>query len=399
MAAYFRPSSLAEALGIRARKPATVLAGGTDVYPARAARVGWGDMRREDFLDIGAIGALKGIVAEPGRVRFGALTTWSEMRRAPLPPAFAGWQKAARDIGGLQVQNRGTLVGNICTASPAGDGIPCLLSLDAEVELASERGLRVVPLGGFIDGYRHTVCAPDELVTAILVPSPPAGARGDFVKLGARRYLVISIVMAAAVIATDEAGAIAHARVAVGACSPVAQRLEQLEEALVGQPAVAAADLVEPRHLAGLEPIDDVRASGAFRAAAAIDVVRDLLAGLVRAGEGQGGVDRRRGGQTPRHHYREEAPAVDARGLTPFASVRFTVNGEPSPLRPIRSTASPARCATGSGSPAPRSAAMRATAAPARCSSTASRPAPASSPPARPKARRSTRWKVRGPAG
>src|SRR5262245_3019132 len=153
MAAYFRPSSLAEALSIRARQPVTVLAGGTDVYPARANRVGWGDMRRDDILDISAIAELKGIVEEPERLRFGALTTWTEMRRATLPPAFAGYQKAARDVGGAQVQNRGTLVGNICTASPAGDGIPCLLSLDAEVDLASVRGRRVVPLPEFIDGH------------------------------------------------------------------------------------------------------------------------------------------------------------------------------------------------------------------------------------------------------
>jgi xanthine dehydrogenase small subunit len=280
MSDYFRPSSLAEALAIRARQPVTVLAGGTDVYPARANRVGWGDMRRDDILDIGAIAALKGIVEEPGGFRLGALTAWMEMRRALLPPAFAGYQKAARDIGGQQVQNRGTLVGNICTASPAGDGIPCLLTLDAEVELASMRGRRVVPMREFIDGYRHTVCAPGELVTAILVPKPPDGARGDFVKLGARRYLVISIVMAAAVLAAGAAGAVTHARVAVGACSAVAQRLPQLEQALVGQPLAAAPDLVAAGHFALLSPIDDVRASGAFRTAAAVDVVRDLLAGL-----------------------------------------------------------------------------------------------------------------------
>jgi N-methylhydantoinase B len=280
MAAYFRPSSLAEALGLRARQRVTVLAGGTDIYPARASRVGWGDMRRDDILDISALPELKGIVEEPGRFRFGALTTWTEMRDACLPPAFAGYQNAARDIGGAQVQNRGTLAGNICTASPAGDGIPCLLSLDAEVELASARGRRAVPVGRFIDGYRHTVCAPDELVTAILVPRPPDGARGGFRKLGARRYLVISIVMAAAVLAVDAAGIVTHARIAVGACSAVAQRLPQLEAALLGRRLAAAPDLVEAAHLAPLSPIDDVRASAAFRAAAAVDVVRDLLAGL-----------------------------------------------------------------------------------------------------------------------
>jgi xanthine dehydrogenase small subunit len=126
------------------------------------------------------------------------------------------------------------------------------------------------------------VCAPDELVTAILVPRPPAGARGGFVKLGARRYLVISIVMAAAVLAADQAGTITHARVAVGACSAVAQRLPGLEQALTGQPAAAAPDLVEAGQLAPLAPIDDVRGSGTFRASAALDMVRDLLAGIAR---------------------------------------------------------------------------------------------------------------------
>jgi N-methylhydantoinase B len=255
-----------------------VLAGGTDVYPARAARVGWGDMRREDILDIGAVAELRGIAEEPGGFRFGALTTWDEMRRAPLPPAFAGYQKAAREIGGPQVQNRGTLVGNICTASPAGDGIPCLLSLDAEVELANERGRRVVPIAEFIGGYRHTACTANELVTAILIPRPPAGARGNFLKLGARRYLVISIVMAAAVLAADADGRIAHARIAVGACSAVAQRLPQLEQALLGQPLAAAPDLVEAGQFSALAPIDDIRASADFRAAAAVEVVRDLIA-------------------------------------------------------------------------------------------------------------------------
>ena len=282
MAAYFRPSSLAEALGIRARQPVTVLAGGTDIYPARANRVGWGDMRRDDILDISAIPELRGIVEEERRFRFGALATWDEMRRATLPPAFAGYQKAARDVGGAQIQNRGTLVGNICTASPAGDGIPCLLSLDAEIELAGARGTRVVPMGEFIDRYRHTVCAPDELVVAILVAKPPESARGDFVKLGARRYLVISIVMAAAVVATDTTGTVNYARVAVGACSAVAQRLLPLEAALLGQPLAAAPDLVKADQLAALRPIDDVRASAAFRTAAAVEVVRDLLAGLAR---------------------------------------------------------------------------------------------------------------------
>jgi N-methylhydantoinase B len=284
MAAYFRPTTLREALAIRADRPVTVLAGGTDVYPAKTARAGWGDMRQPDILDISAIPGLRGIAVEGAHIRFGALATWTDLRRAGLPPAFAGYQAASREIGGAQVQNRGTLVGNICTASPAGDGIPCLLTLDAEIELASLGGRRTVPIAEFVTGYRETACRADEIVTYIRVPLPGTGGRGGFRKLGARRYLVISIVMAAGVVALDEAGIIRQARLAVGACGPMARHLEGLEASLAGHAISDAPEIVAPGHLAILAPIGDIRASEEYRGAAALHVVRDLLAGL--AGEG-----------------------------------------------------------------------------------------------------------------
>ena len=133
----------------------------------------------------------------------------------------------------------------------------------------------------FIDGYRRTQCRSDEIVTALLVPKPRGPARSHFLKLGARRYLVISIVMAAGVIETDAAGTIASARVAVGSCSAVPQRLPALEAALADQPLEAAADIAAPAHLAPLAPIDDIRGSAAYRRHAALALVRDLLAQLV----------------------------------------------------------------------------------------------------------------------
>ena len=154
-----------------------MLAGGTDVYPAKAARAGWGDMRHADILDISAVPGLRGIAEEAAGWRIGALTTWTDLIRAELPPLFDGLKLAAREVGGVQIQNRGTLVGNICTASPAGDGAPNLLALEAEVELASRPAARVVPMADFIDGYRHTACRADEIVTAILVPEAERGER------------------------------------------------------------------------------------------------------------------------------------------------------------------------------------------------------------------------------
>lgn len=280
MPAYFRPDTLDEALRIAANQPVMVLGGGTDVYPAKVARAGWGDMRHPDVLDISAIKDLRGIVEEGDKLRFGALTTWTDLRRATLPPAFAGYQAAAREVGGAQVQNRGTLVGNVCTASPAGDGIPCLLTLDARVELASLTSSRILPIADFVSGYRTTARRPDEIVTAILIPNPAAEARGGFVKLGARRFLVISIVMAAAVLTIRENGVIAAARISIGACTPVAKRLKALENALVGKALADAPDIVAPEHLSMLAPIDDIRASASFRKSAAVGIVRDLLAGF-----------------------------------------------------------------------------------------------------------------------
>ena len=135
----------------------------------------------------------------------------------------------------------------------------------------------------FIDGYRHTACRADEIVTAILVPRPRGATRGHFLKLGARRYLVISIVMVAGVVETDAAGAIAAARVAIGSCSAVPQRLPALEAALAGRALDAAADLVAPAHLAPLAPIDDIRGSAAYRQQAALALTRDLLAQMANA--------------------------------------------------------------------------------------------------------------------
>ena len=277
MVAYHRPASLDAALAIRAARPVTVLAGGTDVYPAKAARAGWGDMRHADILDISAVPGLRGIAEGADGWRIGALTTWTDLIRAELPALFDGLKLAAREVGGVQIQNRGTLAGNICTASPAGDGAPNLLALDASVELASRHGRRVVPMREFIDAYRHTQCRSDEIVTAILVPKRSSATRSHFLKLGARKYLVISIVMVAGVIEVDDGNRIVQARLAIGSCSAVPQRLHTLEAALIAQPSATAADRVAASHFDGLSPIDDIRGSTAYRREAALVLTRDLL--------------------------------------------------------------------------------------------------------------------------
>ncbi|MFM2148322.1 MAG: hypothetical protein RLZZ187_628 [Pseudomonadota bacterium] len=279
MTAYLRPRSLEEAVAIRAARDVAVIAGGTDIYPAQTARRAWGEPTHKDVLDITAIPGLRTIEETAAGWRIGCLVTWSALAEAPLPALFDGLKRAARDVGGRQVQNRATLVGNLCTASPAGDGIPNLLALDASVEVAGPQGRRVVPLPDFLTGYRATALHAEEIVTALHVPRLD-GARSGFEKLGARRYLVISIAMAAGVVATDAAGRITCARIAVGACSAVAQRLPGLEAALRGVPLAEAAQVPQSAHLAALSPIDDVRASAAYRREAALTLLRDLLRGL-----------------------------------------------------------------------------------------------------------------------
>lgn len=273
---YLRPTDLSEALGALAGGAMTVLAGGTDFYPARVGRA-----VSEPVLDISAIAALRGVREDASHIRIGALTTWSELIAHRLPAYCDGLKLAAREVGGAQIQNAGTVAGNLCNASPAADGIPPLLALDAQVELASASGTRRVALEGFVRGNRRTACDPGELVTAVLVPKWGAAARATFLKLGSRRYLVISIVMVAATLEADAEGKLIRAALAVGACSEVAQRLPVLEARLLGQPLSSAlAALARPEDLGLLAPISDVRGTGAYRRDAALTLVRRALAAL-----------------------------------------------------------------------------------------------------------------------
>jgi CO/xanthine dehydrogenase FAD-binding subunit len=255
---YLSPNTLDDAFDLLTSNDLTVVAGGTDFFPSR--------QRHElhtDILDVTRINGLSGIQLVDDRWRIGATTSWTDIAGANLPVAFRGLQMAAREVGSLQIQNSGTIAGNLCNASPAADGVPPLLTLEASVELGSARGFREVPLSEFITGVRKTALSADEIVTAIYLPDPPKGTVGHFEKLGARRYLVISITMTSVIIGLDENRRINYARVAVGAASAVAQRLVQLEADLIGKSPETVE--VSSEHLAPLSPIDDVRGDAAFR--------------------------------------------------------------------------------------------------------------------------------------
>jgi len=270
---YLRPRTLNEAVDALGEPGAQVLAGGTDFYPALGER--W---ISTPVVDITAVREIKGIAREKDYFRIGGGTTWTKVLQTPLPQCFDALKSAAREIGSVQIQNRGTVAGNLCNASPAADSVPPLLALDAEVELASSSGTRRVPLAEFIVGNRKTLRAAGEILTAVIVPRTVEDAPSVFLKLGARRYLVISIAMVAAVVSVNEQGRVRYARVAVGSCSVRAQRLTALEQVLLDRPADAGlVALVSPEHLSWLSPIDDVRATATYRRDAALTLVRRSL--------------------------------------------------------------------------------------------------------------------------
>lgn len=277
---FLRPDSLADALNLLADTHATILAGGTDLFPAFT-----GSQLNGTVVDISAIAELKGIHINPDTVVIGGRTTWSEILAADLPRGFDGLRAAAREIGSVQIQNQATVAGNICNASPAADGVAALIALDAEVTLSSRSGSRTLALADFIQGNRKTVRQPHEILTAIRIARHWDHAASVFLKLGARRYLVISLVMVAANLVISGDRRIERAAICVGSCSPKALRLHELENSLVDQRAdVPVTKLIRSDYFSQLSPIDDVRATAAYRRDAAETLVRRALERCVAKG-------------------------------------------------------------------------------------------------------------------
>jgi len=268
-------AQLQQALQKLSKQDTDLLAGGTDWYPALQ-----GVLPPSDVIDVKSIESLRQITHDEAGWRIGAAVTWSQLMKADLPAVFDALKLAGREVGSIQIQNSATLVGNLCNASPAADGVPPLLALDAVVELSSLDGSRELPLHEFILGVRKTARRKDELVSAIRIPQWSALSLSQFSKLGTRTYLLISIAMLAVTLELDAAGKILQARIAVGACSAVAMRLYQLESELVGQRIsdVSLTGLIKPEHLAALTPIDDVRATAHYR----LQAVQEMLLRVIK---------------------------------------------------------------------------------------------------------------------
>lgn len=274
---YFRPTTIQDALDVLSSSATIIAAGCTDLFPLTTAPQMTGHV-----LDITGIKDMRGI-SDMGNVRrIGGATTWTDIIRADLPPAYNMLKLAAREIGSIQIQNAGTIAGNLCNASPAADSIPCLLGLDASVELTSKSGLRHIPLSEFIVAPRKTLRQANEIMTAVLIPKTAEHGQSSFRKLGTRKYLIISIVMAAARIGVKDQ-CIKYAALSLGSCSPVAVRLTAVEQAMVGMDIrdalamdalqfVKASDVEEAIH-----PIDDVRGTASYRLKAATTLLCETI--------------------------------------------------------------------------------------------------------------------------
>jgi CO/xanthine dehydrogenase FAD-binding subunit len=270
------PRSLDEALSIMTSAPHRPIAGGTDVMVQLTGELAPPPDR---MIDLWRLDELRGISLERSSVVFGALTTYTEIRRSAICrehlPVLVD---AAATIGAAQIQNRGTLGGNIANASPAGDTLPVLLASDAAVVAASTRGERSIPANAFWPGYRETALASDELVVRVVIPLA-SGREIRFRKVGTRRAQAISKVVLA--LAWREHGRTAgwsDVRLALGSVAATPIRAAATEAVLEGaRPTPETADRAVEALAGEIHPIDDVRSTAEYRRTVAARVLHRLI--------------------------------------------------------------------------------------------------------------------------
>jgi xanthine dehydrogenase small subunit len=266
-----------ELLAERGRR-AKIIAGGTDLMVALNAK----SLAAKEFIDIWRLNELRGIDDEGETIRIGALTTYTQLIRSPLiqlsVPALV---EASRTIGAIQIQNRGTIGGNIVNASPAGDSLPVLLAFDAEVEIGSIRGVRGVSFNNFYTGYRQTVMEPDEILLAVRLRKLKPNERSFFLKVGTRRAQAISKIVMAVKVGTTGAE-INSISIALGSVAPVVVRAFRTESLLTN--AILNATIIEQARgtvSQEITPITDVRSTEHYRRTVTGNVLARVLRQLM----------------------------------------------------------------------------------------------------------------------
>ncbi|HEY2933530.1 MAG TPA: FAD binding domain-containing protein [Acidobacteriota bacterium] len=275
------PSDLHEALGMLEREPGAwkVFAGGTDLMVSLAA----GHLPAGKFINLWNFAELKTIREDPDHITLGALTTYTQVQEnRTLQSEFPMLCQAAFETGGIAIQNRGTLGGNIANASPAADSCPPLLAYDAELELVSARGARRVPYRNFHTGYKATLMHPDELIAQIRLPRLNSPAwRHYFRKVGTRRAQAISKVCLSAR-ARVQSGRIEEICIALGSIAPTVIRCPSTESTLTGS-TIDRGMIDQARQVLAREisPINDMRSTARYRTRVAGNLLQEFLEGLI----------------------------------------------------------------------------------------------------------------------
>ncbi len=273
------PTSLGEALDVlaRAENEWQPFAGGTDLMVLLEA----GKLPQKNYVNIWNLSELRGIEVTESHVTLGALTTYTEIQHhETLRAEFPMLCQAASETGGLAIQNRGTIGGNIVNASPAADSPPALLAYDAELELISVKGSRMIPYHSFHTGYKQMNIRPEELLRGVRLPRTSAGLTHYYRKVGTRKAQAISKVCFAGV-ARMNGDQIVDVRVALGSVAPVPIRCLKTEAALLGQIiSVATATAGKSVLTAEIAPIDDLRSTSDYRLRVSINLLGDFIHGL-----------------------------------------------------------------------------------------------------------------------
>lgn len=273
---FLTPRSLSDVLDVLAGEPGVwhPFAGGTDLMVLLES----GNLPHKNYLNIWNFAELRGIEVSNEHVTLGALTTYTEVQANPiLREEFPMLCQAASETGGLAIQNRGTLGGNIANASPAADSPPALLAYDAEVELVSLNAARWVPYQGFHTGYKQMIMRADELLARIRLPRASTEAHHYYRKVGTRKAQAISKVCFAAIARISES-TVHDVRIVLGSVAPVPLRCVKTEDALRGvRPDRSSIEQAQAALAGEIVPIDDIRSTKDYRLKVSLNLLEDFL--------------------------------------------------------------------------------------------------------------------------
>ena len=274
-----RPTTIAEAISLQKQTGADYIAGGT----FSMVEIASGRYSPEYLIDLSLCESLYGIKEYDDCVEVGALTTFTDIEKSEvLRRLFPALTKAAAEVGGPQVRNRGTVGGNICAASPAADAVPPLMALDAEAVIAGADGERTLPLAEMFLAPKKTCMTKEEILCLIRLPKN--GSRSGFIKVGKRNALAVSCANMAVVLSADK-NCIGDISIAVGSCAPTPRLCKETAKALLGEYSPEKLSAAKEILMTEISPIDDRWASAEYRRLVAANMLESLVEELLKEGK------------------------------------------------------------------------------------------------------------------